>query len=688
MKLKVTLILAFIFFTQNIFAQEDRESGRTEDLIQSILENVDGNLDFTDLFERFELLKRRPLDLNKATEKDLRDLIVLSDLQIANLIKHRQKFGPFISIYELQSLELFDLRTIYMILPYVKLGTNEDIAAGFLNAIKNGRHEVLARSRGVMNVQKGYTSMQRNSGSSYYPGDPFNHYVRYRFYGEDRLSISLVGEKDPGEQFFKGARKDGFDFYSGHISYKSKGFVRQIVLGDYSLQYGQGLNMWQGLGFGKTPFIFSVKRNGRGIVPYASVNEALFFRGAVTSFGYKAFTLHTFFSSNKIDAAINSSLDSLTEIEQVASSLLENGFHRTAAELEKRKTLDRTMYGFNLSYTSKNNFKASAIYHSTSFQTPITTGGKPYQLYNFSGKNVQVAGLEYSYIYKNVNLFGEVSHSIGNGSAIMQGALISLDKNLSIISLYRNFSKNYVNLFSNPIAESSNGINENGLYTGFQLNFNKRWALNGYTDQFNYPWLRYLVDAPSSGKEHLITLEHSPSRKTTFYLRYRIKSKPQNNLSELSNIDFPELVSKEYLRLNAAWSYEKFSFQSRAEFSKYNRPGTNLERGFLIFQDINFSALRGKLTFSTRFSIFETTSFNTAIYAYEKDVLYFFSVPPYYGKGMRNYFLVKYRAAKNLDVWFRIASTTYADQKTIGSGLDLITGNNRTDSRLQLRWRF
>jgi hypothetical protein len=39
-------------------------------------------------------------------------------------------------------------------------------------------------------------------------------------------------------------------------------------------------------------------------------------------------------------------------------------------------------------------------------------------------------------------------------------------------------------------------------------------------------------------------------------------------------------------------------------------------------------------------------------------------------------------------MWFRIAQTWYADKDEIGTGLDLIEGNKKTDIKIQLRWKF
>ena len=94
------------------------------------------------------------------------------------------------------------------------------------------------------------------------------------------------------------------------------------------------------------------------------------------------------------------------------------------------------------------------------------------------------------------------------------------------------------------------------------------------------------------------------------------------------------------------------------------------------------------LSANARFAVFRTPSYNTRIYAYENDVLYSFSIPAYYGNGIRYYFTLRYNATRWLDVWVRWAQTYRSDVKVIGSGLDAIDGNKRSEIKVQMRVKF
>ena len=62
------------------------------------------------------------------------------------------------------------------------------------------------------------------------------------------------------------------------------------------------------------------------------------------------------------------------------------------------------------------------------------------------------------------------------------------------------------------MSESSEAVNEKGLYTGLNINPNKYWAFSFYGDYFKFPWLKFRVDAPSRGYEVLGQVVYTPSK--------------------------------------------------------------------------------------------------------------------------------------------------------------------------------
>jgi hypothetical protein len=171
--------------------------------------------------------------------------------------------------------------------------------------------------------------------------------------------------------------------------------------------------------------------------------------------------------------------------------------------------------------------------------------------------------------------------------------------------------------------------------------------------------------------------------------RYRLKKMEQNFISELSNIIAVVPQENQSARLQFTYTPEnKLMIRSRFDFSSFSSDSIKKEFGYLFSQDIGYTHPRFPVSFSFRFAIFNTDSWNTRIYSYENDLLYSFSVPPYYSKGTRTYIMLKYSPARNVDCWFRWSQTYYSDLKEIGQGLDLIKGNSKSDARIMMRLRF
>lgn len=89
-----------------------------------------------------------------------------------------------------------------------------------------------------------------------------------------------------------------------------------------------------------------------------------------------------------------------------------------------------------------------------------------------------------------------------------------------------------------------------------------------------------------------------------------------------------------------------------------------------------------------RLMYFETGGYDSRMYAYENDVLYSFSIPVFYDKGYRYYININYDVSKKISLWLRLAQTIYKDKATVGTGLDEINGNRRTEVKWQLQYYF
>lgn len=682
----------FLCVSLSLVAQipdDDDASENLEQRIESIAEQTDAELDYTQLTESLQYFYKHPINLNRTNFAELSELGLLSDIQIQHLLDHIVKTGALLSLYELQAVEGFDLQTIYSILPFVKIsGDNIRKQWNLKDVIDNSKSQLFVRFTRVLQDQQGYLpasdSLLEASPNSRYLGSPFKLYTRYKFTYYNLLSVGFTTEKDYGEEFFKGSQKSGFDFYSAHFFIKNLGPMNVLALGDYNLQFGQGLTMWSGLAFGKSSGAIAIKKNGRGITPYTSVDENRFMRGAAGMFSVKDFNIYTFVSYKKLDANISS--DSLDGENFLISSLTESGLHNTPSTLIDKDIISEFVSGARIEY-NKYRFKMGVTGVYTRFGQDIPVGDQLYKMYHFSGRENINTGLDYTLLLNNTNIFGEFARSMNGGFATLNGIMTSPDRFLTLSFLHRYFSKDYQVFYATAFQEASSVTNEHGLYLGGEIRFSRRWNITSYTDLFSFPWLKYRVDAPSSGIEMLAQVNFRPKKRNHLYFRFKQENKQINSSETYLNILQPTI--KRSWRAHASYPIsDNVTLKTRAELLTYNDGDEPLRNGFLIYQDISYRKNNSPFSFSARYALFDTDSYDERIYAYENDVLYAFSIPAYYYKGSRLYFVVHWTAAKGIDFWARITHTHFSDRDEISSGLNMINGSAKTELKVQMRLKF
>lgn len=687
--------------TVGAWAQEENDTRKTlliEVLVETIAEQAgedDQNIDYNALVDDLLLYSEKPLNLNTATREDLERLVILDDISINALLRHREEHGKLVSMLELQGIKGFPLPTIRNIMPFVTVSEETSLRFSLREMWKEGRHEFVTRWERTLEEKVGYSAIEDSvlaeRPNSRYLGSPDRLWARYRFQFSNRVSWGVTMEKDAGEEFFKGSNPHGFDFYSAHLFVRNIGIIKAAAVGDYLAQFGQGLTFFSGLAFGKSANGVGVKRNAQGLRPYTSVDENNFLRGGAATIGIgDRVDVTAFVSYKSIDANVSLTTDTLTEAEEFFSSMFSSGFHRTPNELAKKNAIDEFIYGGNINYRHKR-LQVGLTGVSYHFSRPFLRSPDIFNANEFNGRQNSNFGIDYSYIYRNFNFFGEVSVSQNGGVATVNGVLMTLDPKVTLVLMQRHLQPKFQSVYANAVTENSRMNNETGYYLGFNLNPFKSWYVQGFFDLFRFPWLRYQVNSPSWGYEAIAQLSYRPNRNLEISFRFRQKTR-QINVSTAENtepIRFIEDERRTYYRFHLGYRLSKaWSLRSRVEHSRYQRGDRDVEQGFMVYQDIIFKPLSFPVSFSGRLAYFDTETYNARIFAYENDVLYAFSFPSYYYRGMRAYLNIRYDITRNISVWFRISNLYYHDRDFIGSGLERIDGRHRTDVKAQVRFRF
>ncbi|MCK9290686.1 MAG: hypothetical protein WCR58_04700 [Bacteroidales bacterium] len=672
--------------------------------LEAIAEDLEENIDFTDLVDTYFNYADNPVNVNSPELEALLDIYLLTPFQLESLISYIREFGAILSIYELEFVGGLDDNTIRLIGPLLRFELPQRAQKiKPKNVVRYGRHQVLMRVEQVLEQKQGYLPIDDSAlwarPNSRYLGSPQKYYTRYAFNYRNRIRAGITMEKDPGEVFFARQVEDslqrllgnslrsGFDFYSAHFFVKDLGPVKALALGDYHLAFGQGLTMWSGLAFGKSTDPSDVLRYGQGVKPNTSVNENLFFRGAAATFGWKPFEFTAFYSNKNIDASA-AVIDSVSSEVHTITSLVETGLHRTVNELLKKGSINQQLYGARLAYRSQR-IEIGYTLHQTVLSASLIPRIVPYNQFRFMGNKLFNQGLDYRVVFSRMILFGELGRSDNGGMAAIAGFMAQPAGFVQIAMAYRDYQKNYQNLFSTAFSEGTLPNNERGIFTSISAGIPGGWNLTAFADYFVFPWLRFATDAPSYGVDYYVQIERRLSRKADAYLRFRSKNKMANDKDPWNFIDFVTPYQKNTYRFHINYLLgSDWILKNRAELIHYQKTDQPASIGYILYQDVLYRPADKFYELSMRFALFQSDTYDSRVYTYENDVLYAFSIPAFAGKGTRAYLMVKLKAHPRLDIWVRVAQTWYADQHTIGSGLETIEGNTRTEAKLQLRWKL
>ncbi len=675
------MFLFFIIFFKNSAYSQNKEY-YINNIIEEFSQESEDELNIEELIDDLNFFYEKPLNLNIASREDLIKFKIINELQIYNLRKYVFENRQILTIYELRLIDTWNEKLINKILPFIKTEKIKKENFNLKDIISYGRHKIFLKSEKTLEEKNGYLN-------SSYLGNDFKLYTRYSFNFGSKVLAGFTAEKDAGEEFFKGTQKQGFDFYSAHFQIKNFHFLKNLAIGDYSLEFGQGLNLWTGYSMGKSDFnVLNVKKYPRKIKKYSSVNENKFMRGIALNFEVKNFEISGFFSRKKIDANILKTNEENDEI--TISSYLNTGFHRTKNEIEDKNSINETLFGTNISY-KKEKIQTSISFSKYFFDANLKKQIYPYNKYELNKNNNSNLSLDAQYIFKNSLTFSEFAISENFGKSYLFGFLSYLTNNVAFSFLHRNYQKNYQNLYSNAFGENTKNANEKATYFAVEIEPFYRWKISAYYDFLKFNWLKFNANSPNFANIYFVKINYNASRNFKIYLHFKEKINFENLILEDENTKkiFEKRLKK--IRINSEYFFEigklNLILKNRVEFSKYKFFENN-ENGYLTYQDINLKFKDLPFSLKFRYAIFDTESYNSRIYAYENEILYNFFIPAFYKKGRRIYLILKSKLHKNFTFEIKYGQTFYENKNSIGSSSEEIKSRTKNDIKFQLIGKF
>lgn len=653
-----SLLFAGVF--NNVFPQEI-DAGIIEDLTEE--ENKEFDLEA--MAEELEEVLSRKIDINKADRELLLKIPQLSEVEIDALLSHRRHYGRFYTLYELKNVDGLSLQKALQIEKYLKVAEDEKIA--LREELKNVENQVYLRYDRALKKKDGYSDSLAGKG---YKGDANYMYFKYQFACSDKIHAGLTAEVDAGERLWGDGRM--FDFSSAHVEVSNLGILDNWILGDFKVNFGQGLVIGSSSIIGKSNSVLNTRFRNSGVRRYTSVGESGFFRGTGGAVSVGRFTLTSFLSCKRIDANLSKTGG--------VTSFKTDGLHRTESELKKKERVKESVFGANLRYKS-DCFTAGISGIKYKYGAKLEPADELYTYYKLRNTDGSWnVGADYSVRLYHVSLFGEVATGGSGGIAVLNGFAVVPSSLLGVLLLHRYYASDYQNLYANGFSENSRPENESGLYIGAELKPARRFTVASYLDVYRFNWAKYQLDKPSAGYDFLSQVNYA-LKKVSIYAKFKYKEKEKNDTTSVSQ------NRHHTARFGGKFKFsETLSSQLIVDGNAHAFGGNPRTYGWTVAADLGAVMFRKRLHLDLRYAYFEAEDYNNRVYLYEKDLLYVFSIPSCYGKGHRVCVNLRWQPNPEWSFYAKFGATIYTDgRETIGSGLEKIGGNVTSMARCLVR---
>jgi hypothetical protein len=653
-------VMTFIIFITGSLLQSGTGycyDNNLQDLVDKA--EFEGNIER--LLEVIEELKKNRISLNDADADELRQIPWLTSADIHAILASRLHNGPFLSVQELEPI--IGKEKTSSITPCIRIKKAESARklsrAGGFNGVYYSRYFTETTERA--GILKGA-----------YGGDNSKFYNRLQL-SASHVNANFVQEKDIGERDFA-------DFTSLSVHLHDVGVLKNAVLGNYTLNFAQGLLIGQGRYFSKgSDPSGSVRLPSKILLPYASSSECGFFQGGAATLKLDPLEVTQFYSVNRLDGRINSS--------GVISSFDEAGYHRTALEMSRKDNVTETAAGANLLYhfhsgTFNGRIGGSMLYYS--YSEPIALLDAKGALTSLSSATLY--SFETECAFGKASLFGEAAYSeIPADASYIAGMEYEVLHGVSTVAALRRYGEHYFSPFAEAFAERGSGAsNENGYYFGVNAKLSDRVSIGACYDRFTFPSLSGDSDYPFSSTGHDIRgfAKWKAFPSLTWSLQIQQKYKEEACLQLPSSSSSVKIwtalpVETQRARLDCDMQpIRRIKLRTRGELKKVVNTflsGSETFYGWLLYQQLHFDT--GRFSFKGRVTLFNTEDYDAAMYASEDDLPLTSSLGLYDGRGKSLYLIALWQAVKQLKLAARYEKSWYSDRTVYSSGNDLRATN-------------
>ncbi len=297
-----------------------------------------------DLAEQLVYFQEHPVNLNHAGLDQLMTLPGLTPYQALRLEKYLKTHPDFSDPYLLVRDSVLDPSSLEGLLPYICIDPH----------LPKAGQEFMIASR----LQRRWPDAEGIADGGF-GGSPLESRTRMRFRAAECWELFGQIQHDVGEPSWR-------DYFSGSVSWTDDDKI--AILGDYQLDIGEGL-----LFGGSSPRIFSsypaglAGLGGASVRPYHSSQECRGLRGLCIKYPLNdMFNIACFVSRRKMDAKIDTA-------GQIAS-IYDEGYHRTAVELDRKNNIAETIIGGRAGISNRRSCQAGITGYRRGFDRASIQG--------------------------------------------------------------------------------------------------------------------------------------------------------------------------------------------------------------------------------------------------------------------------------------------------------------------------
>lgn len=622
-----------------------------------------------DVLHTLDELAQNPINANRAEFDDFMRIPAMRPAYARALIRQRGRLGRFTSRTQLQSVPGIPSPVMARLEPYLTLGTpSELLRATVLDPsywTAGARVESLTRVRATLETMDGYRDDLPNK-SRIYEGPPVERYQRISVQTR-HVRLGTHFRAAPGAVGYT----TGHVMKASFVGFTDLPLFDHFVAGRYNVSYGMGLSM----GGGRIPrrgFDATVPRGGqRTISPYSGTSYSQGHRGAAIRFGNAI--------STSIWASSRGYAGSVADSAGLRWSVSEPVF-RTSAERSRRDNFKVRLAGVRSELRKPGYQVGVAGWIAETSETVVPSG----TLY----PEVGVQGSRFGVFSADVWLWGqsgsygaEVAVDAGGSYGLVFGGEVSVGQGVDVTLIGRLIDAGFQSPFGSSVgAWSGRPSNERGVYVGVGYVPSRRVRVAAYSDQYSSLLPRGNRVLPVRGHDMgLRFLGGGGVFELQATLQMRVRDEENDGFDQYGRTYRQQYTSsRSSTRLDLTTSLlPRATWVTRAEWVWAGQDEHAADHGYLIHQDLSWW-MSSMLRLQARVTIFHSESHISRLYGWEPDVGLASAMPSFSGQGSRHFVLLTFKPNAKVDARIKLARTQMPHQYSIGSGNDMIRGNQRT----------